>query len=343
MAEPAMSRPAAAEPAESSDKLAFYLAFVPYLEGRGPVAVAEAAAHFGYPEQFIRDSVLKIMTMGVPGETGMYLAQDLFDFDLGALEQHDELVLVQRVAIDDVPRISAREAAGLLAGLRLLGADPAIAAGADFESLRAKLARGAAEAPAEPVVASTAARTPNFAALRAAIAAGRRVAFDYRGADGTSARREVDPVRLDSTDADLYLRGWCHLREALRTFRLDRISGLTVLDTPIEHGGADLELAEIGFDPGPDDGVVTIECDASGMPLMSGYRPTAVKRVPTSSRVRMDVAIGSDAALRRIVAEVPGAVVVAPETARTAIRIWAGESRGRYQQGLESVEHTTDG
>lgn len=323
------------EPAESGDKLAFYLAFVPYLEGRGPVAVAEAAAHFGYPEDFIRDSVLKIMTMGVPGETGMYLAQDLFDFDLGALEQHDELVLVQHVAIDDVPRMSAREAAGLLAGLRLLGADPAIAAVADFESLRAKLARGAAEAPAEPVIALPAAQTPNFARLRDAITAGRRVAFDYRNADGTSARREVDPIRLDSTDAELYLRGWCHLRAALRTFRLDRISGLDLLEASIEHDATDLELSEIGFDPGPDDGIVTIECDASGMSLMSGYRPAATKRVTGSDRIRMEVAIGSDAALRRIVAEVPGAVVVGPPSARAAVRAWAEESLGRYAHPAE--------
>src|SRR5690606_24066017 len=133
----------------------------------------------------------------------------------------------------------------------------------------------------------------NFAGLRDAIGRGRRVAFDYRNADGTSARRDVDPLRLDSTDAELYLRGWCYLRGALRTFRLDRISGLAIQDIAIEHGLADLELAEIGFDPGPDDGIVSIECDASGMPLMSGYRPTSVKREPGSTRVRMDVAIGS--------------------------------------------------
>jgi len=319
-----------ADEPDASDKLAFYLAFVPYLEGAGPVPVAEAARHFGYSEQFIRDSVLKIMTMGVPGETGMYLPQDLFDFDLGALEQHDELVLIQRVAIDDVPRISAREAAGLLAGLGVLGSDPAFASIADFASLRAKLARGATEAPAEPVVLPAAAGVPGFAELRSAIAAGRRVAFDYRNADGTSARRDVDPIRLESTDAEHHLRGWCFLRGGLRTFRLDRISGLEVLETPVEHGVADLDRAPIGFDPGPEHGIVTIECDASGIPLMSGYRPSATKRVGRTNRVRMDVAIGSDAALRRILAEVPGAVVVAPPAARETVRAWARDALSRY-------------
>ncbi|OJX63432.1 MAG: hypothetical protein BGO95_00805 [Micrococcales bacterium 73-13] len=334
MAEPASraGRPAKGPDLDGAEKLAFYLAFVPYLRELGPVPVAEAAAHFGYPEAFIRESVLKIMTMGVPGETGMYLAQDLFDFDLAALEEDDELVLVQRVAIDDVPRISAREAAGLLAGLAVLGADPAIAAVADFTSLREKLARGAADAPAEPIVAPAAGGVPGFAVLRDAIAAGRRVAFDYRGADGASARREVDPIRLESTDAEHHLRGWCFLRDDLRTFRLDRISGLEVLDAAVEHGVPDLDASEIGFDPGPEHGVVTIECDAAGLPLMSGYRPSAARRIAGSVRVRMEVAIGSDAALRRILAEVAGAVVVAPDSAREAVRAWARDSLGRYRE-----------
>ncbi len=321
----------AEQPSDASDKLAFYLAFVPYLRELGAVPVAEAAAHFGYSEDFIRDSVLKIMTMGIPGDTGMYLAHDLFDFDLAALEDHDELVLVNRVAIDDVPRMSAREASALLAGLSVIGADPAIAAIADFASLRAKLARGATDAPAEPAIAASAAGIPNFAEIRRAIAAGTRVAFDYRNADGTTTRREVDPLRLESTDAEHHLRAWCFLREGLRTFRLDRISGVAVLDTPIVHGIDELDGGPIGFDPGPDDGVVTIECDVSGVLLISGYRPTAVKRIPGEERVRLDVAIGSDAALRRIVAEIPGAVVVAPESARASVLAWARDSLSRYR------------
>ena len=92
-----------AEPIEGSDKLAFYLAFVPYLEGQGAIPVAEAAAHFGYPEQFIRDSVLKIMTMGIPGETGMYLAQDLFDFGRNHYDRFGHLVQ------GFVPALAARE------------------------------------------------------------------------------------------------------------------------------------------------------------------------------------------------------------------------------------------
>ena len=319
-----------ATPTEGIDRVAFYLAFVPYLQERGPVSVAEAAAHFGYAEAFIRDSVPKIMSMGVPGDQGLYLHNDLFDFDLDALELRDELVLVHRVAIDDVPRMSAREASALLAGLSVIGSDPHVRASADFASLARKLALGAAETPEEPVVATAAAEIPNFAELRGAIAAGRRVAFDYRNADGTTLRREVDPLRLESADADHYLRGWCHARQALRTFRLDRIDAVEVLDVPAAHGIGELDAVADGYTADPDDPVVTIECDAGGVPLMSGYQPRAIRRDPASGRVRMDVAIGSDGALRRIVAEIPGAVVVAPDSARTAVRAWAADALSRY-------------
>ncbi|MBO9578314.1 MAG: WYL domain-containing protein [Microbacteriaceae bacterium] len=335
MAEPRRAPGQRPEPIEASDRLAFYLAFVPYLKEMEIVSVAEAAAHFGYSEAFVRETALNIMTLGLPGEEGLYLPQDLFDLDLNALEEEDELVLVQRVGIDDVPRMSAREAAGLLAGLSILGSDPAIAAVADFASLRAKLARGAADAPAEPVIASTTATVPGFTALRGAIAARRRVAFDYRNADGTTARREVDPIRLESTDAEHYLRGWCLLRAGLRTFRLDRISALEVLEAPAEHDVRDLDASEIGFDAGPEHGVVTVECDAASVPLLSGYRPSAPRRVRGTERVRMDVAIGSDAAVRRILAEVPGAVVVGPPAAREAVRAWAREALSRYGRRAE--------
>jgi len=321
---------AAARPAEGIDTLAFYLAFVPYLDLQGPVSVTEAAAHFGYAPAFIRDSVASIMTMGVPGDAGLYLPNDLFDFDLDALERRDELVLIQRIAIDDVPRMSAREAAALLAGLALLADDPALHDSADLASLRRKLASGAADAPEEPVVAGSAAASPNFAELREAIASGRRVAFDYRRGDGTTERREVDPLRLESADAVHYLRGWCWLRGDLRTFRLDRIAAIELLTAPVEHELAELDATAAGYVPAPDDPTVTIECDASAVVLMSGYRPRSVRRLPTAERVQLEVAIGSDGALRRILGEVPGAVVVAPAAARAAVRAWAADARHRY-------------
>jgi predicted DNA-binding transcriptional regulator YafY len=55
-----------------------------------------------------------------------------------------------------------------------------------------------------------------------------RVSITYRAADGAETTRAVDPYGLVHTIGLWYLVGYCHLRQALRTFRLDRIAAVNV-------------------------------------------------------------------------------------------------------------------
>ena len=68
-----------AQPQKAQDKLAFLLSLVPYLMDHDRVSVAETAAHFGVPEEQIRDAVRLISVSGIPGETASYQHGDLFD------------------------------------------------------------------------------------------------------------------------------------------------------------------------------------------------------------------------------------------------------------------------
>jgi predicted DNA-binding transcriptional regulator YafY len=63
-----------------------------------------------------------------------------------------------------------------------------------------------------------------------AIRARRRLAFNYRSHAGTDSRRQVEPYGVLHTDGRWYVVGRCLLRQALRTFRLDRVSGLEQCD-----------------------------------------------------------------------------------------------------------------
>lgn len=49
------------------------------------------------------------------------------------------------------------------------------------------------------------------------------VNIDYRDRDGHETHRSVDPVGFVRQPDGWYLIGWCHLRDAGRIFRLDRI------------------------------------------------------------------------------------------------------------------------
>ena len=61
------------------------------------------------------------------------------------------------------------------------------------------------------------------------------VAFHYESHDRKSSQREVQPYGIVHTDGRWYMLGRCLLREALRTFRLDRVSEVEVSDQTFER------------------------------------------------------------------------------------------------------------
>jgi proteasome accessory factor B len=72
----------------------------------------------------------------------------------------------------------------------------------------------------------------SVAALTAAVEARKRVRLTYAAADGDATERTVDPYALLYTGGDWQLVGHCHLRGALRTFRVDRLRALKVAGRP---------------------------------------------------------------------------------------------------------------
>ena len=83
--------------------------------------------------------------------------------------------------------------------------------------------------------------------LQAAVADRKTVKFDYYaiGRDETM-ERTVDPYGLQLVAGEWYLLGWCHLRQAVRTFRLSRIRSRVTHATRAPHDFP----APAGFDIG---------------------------------------------------------------------------------------------
>jgi proteasome accessory factor C len=318
-------------PLQAQDKLAFLLSLVPYLMDRGSVSVAEAAAHFGVPVTQIRRAVELIAVSGIPGETTQYQHGDLFDIAWDDFEQNDVIVLTNLVAIDDSPRFSAREAAALIAGLQYLSSLPENADRQAIATLMSKLARGASSAPSQVAVENT--ETSELLSLvHRAVDEGVQIEFDYSGVRGQKERRRVDPLRVESVDTDWYLRGFDHLREAVRTFRLDRISQAAVSDRPISFRADDVTLPETLFEGSPDDVVVTVEIDSAASPVLADYAPDEVDDLG-DGRCRMRLRVNQFGSLARLVAGLPGrAVVVEPPAARAAVADWARRASQRYSR-----------
>lgn len=66
--------------------------------------------------------------------------------------------------------------------------------------------------------------------LQEAIGRGRRLELEYRGIErNQTTERSVNPYLLSMNSGMWYLIGWCHLRKAVRTFKISRIKNARVL------------------------------------------------------------------------------------------------------------------
>ena len=104
----------------ATDRAALLLQLVPYLISKGEVSVAEAADEFDVTAEQMRTMVRGLTVIGLPGDSGYWqMANELFDIDWDLLDERDLIAITNSVGLERAPRLTAREAAALLAGLQL--------------------------------------------------------------------------------------------------------------------------------------------------------------------------------------------------------------------------------
>lgn len=328
MAEP--TRPARPKPPQAGDKLAFLLVLVPFLMEHGRTSVADVAAHFSVPQEQVREAVRLIAVSGIPGDTGTYQHADLFDLAWDDFDANDEILLTNLVAIDDSPRFSAREAAALIAGLQYLSGLPENADRTAISTLMAKLSRGASATPS-PVAVEGSESNAVLAVIHDSVAKGTQLRFDYIDWKGERGHRTVDPLRVESLDNDWYLRAWDHTREAVRTFRLDRVIEPVSTDEPVSDRSRDITLGDTLFEGSRDDVTVTLEVARAALPLLADFAPTGAGDSEDPERVLATITVPHFHRLKRLAAGMPGMVTVLdPPEAREAVAGWASAALAGY-------------
>ncbi|MGO2665525.1 helix-turn-helix transcriptional regulator, partial [Mycetocola reblochoni] len=261
-----------------------------------------------------------------------YRPGDLFDIDWGAFEDDDEIVITHRVVINEPPRFSSREAAALLAGLQYLSALPSAGGHEVLDSVMTKLSRSASAEPSQLAVQSAGDADRILATVAAAVDAGLSVEFDYRTARGTSERRVVDPLRVDSVDSDWYLRAWDRRREAVRTFRVDRMSAVTQGSQAISTRPGDVAVPDALFSPSDQDTCVTVLVDVQILPFLGEYVDSVPDEVPAAGRVEIGLRLAHPDVVSRIAARFAGLMeVVDPVELRDEVRSWAQSALDAYE------------
>ncbi|WP_308493822.1 helix-turn-helix transcriptional regulator [Microbacterium terrisoli] len=307
-------------PVLATDRAALMLQLVPYLINLGEVSVADAAADFDVTPAQMRQMVEMLTMIGRPGERGYWqLPNDLFDIDWDLLDEQDRIVITNTVGLAEAPRLTAREAAALLAGLQLAQSLPGVGDSGVVAGLLAKLAAGASSTPADVIVASEPVddvRITVDEALRRHVA----VSFAYKAPDAPVTTRTVDPVKVHIANGQWYLQGWCHLRHAMRTFHLDRVGDLQLTDIPITHG--EEPVPEL-FEGSEADNVVRIRFPRELSHLMGRYLDQARSKT-TAGMTVATLRVADPQSLKRLATGRGGDLeILEPAAARAAAAEWA--------------------
>ncbi|MBW3578082.1 MAG: WYL domain-containing protein [Actinobacteria bacterium] len=304
----------------AADDAARMLTLVPWFLERPAATIDEAAQAFGVDRRTILADLDTIGYCGLPGLGG----GDLFDIDVVG-----DRVVVRVAWVEEPLRLTAREA------LRLVLAGEAVAAalGEDLPALRSALdeVRAAAGIPEGVRVQLAEDGTHWLPPLRTAIADHRRVRLRYRSRGGTApSPRQVDPWALQVSDGSWYAHGLDHRSGERRSFRLDRIAGLDVLDTPATPRPADLDPAPPRYEPGPGDIAVELVLAPDVRWVADNVRPDIVEELADGGR---RVLLHTDALrwMQRIVLSAgPGVTVLRPRELRDAVRRAASAALERY-------------
>jgi len=312
----------------AQENLVLFLALIPFVMDRGEVSVVEAAETFGRHPDDITKAVELIACSGIPGDTSAYLHADLFDIDWDLFVDEGIIRFENTIVIDSQPGFSAREMSALIAGLQYVAQHPAWAGRRDVTELLEKLS-----STTPTLVVKSAAPTATIDTLTSAIEQGVQVVMSYVNKRGERIDRTVDPIALDSRDDVWFLRAWCHTRQALRTFRVDRIETIDTTNTPAGRHDDLLSPEQWSvFSPSDSDLVATIEFSPQALPLVAEYVDRHTTPEKTGEVYVARVPFAHLESLTRFASKHPGLVrVIAPEQAKAQVLAWAKSALDNYR------------
>jgi len=316
------------------DRLNLFLAIVPFVLLRGSVTVAEVAKQFGTSTAKVIDAVETIACDGGANEARYNFNTELFNIDWEAFEE-DEVITLTVAEVMHVPApFSAKQRAVFLAGLELLKAHPYYRRIPEFDGLVAKLRGPESNQITDAFAVEIDANSPHANRIQDAIEKGVRIRFTYTSNRGEREVREVDPYRQDLDGGQRYLKGYCLLRDDIRTFNLDSMEDLELLATPIEPRSIDaLTLTSALFSESDDDLLVDIVIDPESLPLIASYLRPGVKPIETGGRKRLTLPFSHEGTAIRMISVLSGiAVVEGPKDLRAAVADFAQKALDAYAQ-----------
>jgi proteasome accessory factor C len=265
----------------ATDQLPRLLSLVPYLLTRPGAKISDVAKTFGVSEEQLSRDLELVYMCGLPG----YFPGDLIEVDITA---SGRITVSNADTIARPLRLSRDEALALIVGLRMLADLPGLQEREAVDSALAKLENAAEEAAVASSAVAVEIDPPNrspdtLATVDRALRERRRLHLSYYvPARDETTERDVDPMRVSVVAGRSYLEGWCRAAEAVRLFRLDRITSVELLDLPAEPPpeAQPRDLDAGLFQPGPDDVAVDLAVGPAGRWVCEYYPCESVEDLP---------------------------------------------------------------
>ncbi|MER7567369.1 WYL domain-containing protein [Streptomyces sp. NPDC097941] len=324
-------------PTNAIDQTRRMLSLVTYLKERPGARVEDVARAFGITEDELVSDLDVLPMCGTSFRGG-----DLLDIDTDGerIWWHNPAALGEETA--EPLRLAADEATALLVAARAVSTLPGLR-----ESDRQALLR--ATAKVETAAGETAGASARlsvtfeseggvFADVDRAISERRRLWIRYYSpARDELTEREIDPIRLVSV-GHTYVEAWCRRSEARRTFRLDRVAEIKILDEPSAPPEVELrDLSEGLVQPAAEDPEVVVEVGPGGR-WVAEYYPHDSADELSDGGLRITLRTPDPASLRRLALRLgrDGRIVSprdladsAREAAREALAAYDGVEAGR--------------
>jgi proteasome accessory factor C len=317
-----------------SDRFNLMLALTGYLIQNRRVKLDDLAKHFDVRPKEITSALVTISLSGV----GAYLPNELFFLDYDLLEEGIIDISFSPV-IDDVPRLSVRQASAIAAGLTYLSSIVADEEKLEIIELLKILSQGTVQKGHFPISVLAMPLDVDIDVIRSAITTGKRISCMYRNNRGEISLREIDPLVLESSDTTWYLRGYCLAHEEVRAFRIDRLRDAKMLDIDISVTARNSEITNAIYTVSQTDTEVKVELEQQALGFIWDFNPENPPVQLPSGNFEVSVKIGHLPNLGKIVSKYGGAArVISPESAKQVVRDYARNALGLETQKPKVVE-----
>ena len=314
---------------DDSDRYNLMLALTGFLVQDDEYEVSELAAQFEVSDDEIVKAVKNI------GYTDLIHLNnpDRYVVDYDALEEGFVRISYNlENVVDDVVRLSSRQASALAAGLVYLSSLPGLAESEEIVELQSILSSGDSRGSSPEVIVKPGSKDADLVTIRQAIKLGKAISCDYLNLKGEMRLgRVIEPLRIDLRGELIYVKGWCPETKDVRSFRIDRMRAAQVTASPISAEAIEAEINDDVYRPGETDTLVTLEVEPEAYSLMSDFRPVEEPESVSEYVKRFKILVGDVRNLGRIVCRFGGAAkVVSPESAKAAVREFALKALGEY-------------